>query len=269
MRLKLTLEPVNNKSMAINYNYSFAAAIYKLLKFGSPQFADFLHDLGFKSAGKTYKLFSFAVRFNKYLKIHNNYIDLNHQTLSLIVSSPLVEQFIKNFVLGTFSENSIEIMADNIKSVFEIRQVEILNEPDFNNSAKFKLLSPMVVSSGEEVNGKRRNKFYRINDDPLEFNRVFNSNLYNKYELIYNKPYEGKPVLIRWDQDYLDRKIKLKQRTTKKVSILADLKNPIDIIGNVAPFELVGDPQLIKTGYQCGFGEKNSMGFGLVEVIDE
>ena len=28
----------------------------------------------------------------------------------------------------------------------------------------------------------------------------------------------------------------------------------------------VGNPELIQIGYECGFGDKNSAGFGMVEV---
>jgi CRISPR-associated endoribonuclease Cas6 len=35
-----------------------------------------------------------------------------------------------------------------------------------------------------------------------------------------------------------------------------------------APFTITADPQLIQLGYECGFGENNSAGFGMVEVVD-
>ncbi|RLG47654.1 MAG: CRISPR-associated endoribonuclease Cas6, partial [Thermoproteota archaeon] len=31
-------------------------------------------------------------------------------------------------------------------------------------------------------------------------------------------------------------------------------------------FKAYGDEELIKVGYQAGFGEKNSLGFGMVKV---
>ncbi|MHA1827019.1 MAG: CRISPR-associated endoribonuclease Cas6, partial [Candidatus Heimdallarchaeaceae archaeon] len=31
-------------------------------------------------------------------------------------------------------------------------------------------------------------------------------------------------------------------------------------------FKAYGDDELIKVGYQAGFGEKNSLGFGMVKV---
>ena len=39
-----------------------------------------------------------------------------------------------------------------------------------------------------------------------------------------------------------------------------------DIFCYLAPFEVEGDPALIRNGYECGFGEGNSKGFGMVEM---
>ncbi|MBN2244972.1 MAG: CRISPR-associated endoribonuclease Cas6, partial [Candidatus Aminicenantes bacterium] len=41
----------------------------------------------------------------------------------------------------------------------------------------------------------------------------------------------------------------------------------INIKAFEAPFIIRANPELIKIGYQCGFGEKNSAGFGCVEII--
>ena len=38
-----------------------------------------------------------------------------------------------------------------------------------------------------------------------------------------------------------------------------------NIIGFMAPFEVTGNPALIETGFEAGFGEKGSMGFGMVK----
>jgi CRISPR/Cas system endoribonuclease Cas6 (RAMP superfamily) len=37
----------------------------------------------------------------------------------------------------------------------------------------------------------------------------------------------------------------------------------------MAPFVVRGSVELIALGYEAGFGEKNSMGFGMVEVVDD
>jgi CRISPR-associated endoribonuclease Cas6 len=39
------------------------------------------------------------------------------------------------------------------------------------------------------------------------------------------------------------------------------------IKGFEAPFKINADPELIKIGYDCGFGNGGSMGLGCVEII--
>lgn len=36
--------------------------------------------------------------------------------------------------------------------------------------------------------------------------------------------------------------------------------------GTLSPFRLEAPPELQEIGYECGFGEKNSQGFGMVKV---
>ena len=47
--------------------------------------------------------------------------------------------------------------------------------------------------------------------------------------------------------------------------VLVDYKG-IKIKGIMCPFGVSGSPALIQIGYECGFGDKNSAGFGMAEV---
>jgi len=265
MRVLLKIRTRSNSPLTINYNYALSAAIYKLLRFGSKDFAEFLHNIGYKNAGKTYKLFSFALRFDKF-KIQNQTIHLIEPTASLIISSPLVEDFIQSFIIGTFEEQQIEIFGTGIKTIFTIEQIESLPSISFQDKMKFILLSPVVLSTKQNFNGKLHQYYFRYNDSIEEINRVLNGNLKNKFELIHNKAYEGEGVKISWDENYIKRMTAKKKRLTKKITIRKNELINIDVIGNQLPFEIEGDTELIEIGYECGFGEKNSLGFGLVET---
>lgn len=265
MRLKLILN-ADCKLIPLNYNYYLSAAIYKLLQFGSPEFSSFLHDIGFRHNGKPYKLFTFALRFERVL-INKNCIKLNSSKAQLLISSPLVEDFIRNLVIGTFSNQYIEISDTNYKSRFSIDQIESLPEPQFNEIEYFKMLSPMVLSTVEEKDNLKSQHFFRYNEDIAEINRVFNRNLKNKYQLIYGKNYIGEDLILIWDNKYIEQKLKEGKRLTKKISIQKGNERPIEIIANEIPFTLTGSNELIKVGYKCGFGEKNSMGFGMAEIV--
>lgn len=267
MRLKLSLSAINSITISSNYYYPLSCAIYKLLRFGSLEFSHYLHDIGFKTAGKTYKLFSFALKFN-HSAYNKGVVELLSPRADLYITSPLIDDFIKNFVVGTFEEQKIEIVDSNIKTQFIIKQMELLPQPTFTEKCKFSLMTPIVLSTASDVvNGKLRQYYLRYYDSIDETNRILTQNLINKYNMIYNEQIQSSNLKLEWDKNYIDRRLAKHQYVVKKITIKADDNIPIDIIGNQIPFEITGNTELIKVGYECGFGEKNSMGFGMVDYV--
>jgi CRISPR-associated endoribonuclease Cas6 len=272
LRIKLHLLTYSGY-LSPNYHYPLSGVVYRMLRLGSPEFSAFLHDTGFSIGGKKYKLFTFALRFAE-IKITKNKICLLRPDAELFISTPLVDDFIRNFVTGTFEQQSFEIYNDEIKTIFKIEQVEVLPEQQLKQSAKFILYSPLVLSTKREcspdISRQNNNDFmqyYLRPDDTDDINRVLTSNLVNKYRLLFNKDINTEDLKLQWDNNYLQKH----KRVTKKITIPPGDKrtSPIDIIGVQAPFTLEGNAELIKTGYDCGFGEKNSIGFGYAEIQDQ
>lgn len=265
MRLKLTLKSKDYSPLPLNHNYALSSAIYNLLRLGSPEFSNFLHSTGFKQNGRAYKLFSFALKFQDY-KLNGDVINFISPYAYLYITSPLIDDFIKNFVIGTFTNKYIEIYAEYKKCTLLIIQAEIIPDPNLKELTNFNPLSPLVLSTKEEHNGKLKQHFLECDDDIDNINRLINNNLKTKYKIIYNQDYSGEGVTFSWDQNYINESKRKNKKLTKKISILKDLDNPINIIAMKPPFTLKGDTQLMEIGYQCGFGEKNSMGFGMVAI---
>ncbi|MBN2571399.1 MAG: CRISPR-associated endoribonuclease Cas6 [Ignavibacteriales bacterium] len=261
MRLKLQLNTPENSIIDFNYHYSLSAAIYKRLRFGSAEFSSFLHDIGFVLKGKNYKLFTFALKFRG-KSVNGKYLNFVDNNIILYISSPLIDSFIKNFVSGSFTENSIIINSNGIETTFNITQIESLPQPTFTNNMKFKMLSPLIVSTKQD-NGLPY--YFKFNDDINEINRILNINLRNKYETINNKNANDKEIKIQWDEEYLKR-IRRPEDVTRLISIKPKHKPECKYRANFLPFNISGDTSLIATGYECGFGEKNSMGFGMADT---
>lgn len=260
MRLKLKLKLKESRVIPVNYYYYLSSAIYNLLKFGSKEFSEFLHDTGFQINGKNYKLFTFALRIRK-PKIYNELLEITDSYADLYISTSIAEKFIKSFVIGTFEQQKIFINTKNINTVFLIEQMEIIPDPDFSESMKFILMSPLILSTKVEHNGSLKQYYLRPEDIEL-INKILLKNLVNKYILINNvNPVDEKLEFI-WDKEYLEKN----KRITKKITLDISEEKKQEIIGMQAPFILNGNTELIKIGYQTGFGEKNSMGFGMAEV---
>jgi len=261
MRLKITLRSKKNSILGYNYFYSLSAIIYKMLQLGSPEFSKFLHDLGYSEKNKKYKLFSFALDINKPGRT-SDYLILKNPISYLHITSPMIDQFVMYLIHGSFFTNNLELESDGYKTNFEIINIESVTEPEFKEEMKFKMLSPLVLSS-KRMHNSKLNTYYLRYDDHEEIQRILNSNLANKYKIISRKEYEGEGVELVWDNDYITRK---EGNISKKYTIRTNDEN-IEIKGIMAPFCLKGDNELIKVGYWCGFGEKNSMGFGFTTNI--
>jgi CRISPR-associated endoribonuclease Cas6 len=269
MRLVIKLKSIVPTAIPVNYNYPLSSAIYNLLRFGSPEFTEFLHNTGYIYNNKTYKLFTFALKFeNAIIRKSDSFgrnlsFILKSPEATLYISSPMIDTFIQNFVLGTFEKQSLIINSEFSSARFEISSVESLPEIQITDRMKFSLLSPLVLSTKRNHNGQLK-QYYLRTDDKDEINRVLTQNLINKYKLVYNKEIDAEELKLDWDKTYLNSH----ERVTKKITIKEASKVPIDIIGIQAPFTLSGNPELIRIGYAAGFGEKNSMGFGTAEAIE-
>ena len=245
MRFRITLHPEKERfKLPYNYNYPLASAIYSFLGRGDASFSDFLHDEGFWHDGKTFKLFTFSPLLCSHRKAVKDSLLLQGK-IDWFISSPK-EEFVSGLAHGILQQGFLSLMGQRLI----VQQVEVLSQPSFEPRMSFRTLSPLVVSTGElKNNGKFRKKY--LSPEEPEFNRILEENLRRKYEACYRKgaPQEGISLdLLRTPQ-----------------SKLLDYKG-IKVRGWFMHFMVQANPELIKIGYEAGFGENNSAGFGMVEM---
>lgn len=268
MRLKLKCIFEEKGTVPFNYSYGLQSVVYKLINNSSPEFSAFLHNEGFVEQNKPFKLFTFSKLLQSDGLVCKEGLK-NVSSFSLYFSTPIEESY-KHLVLGIFSGKKTVLTLPGYKPMnITIAAVESLPEPEFTTQTRFLSLSPVAVSTMIERSG-RMVQHYLDYTDPLEkkkFKENLHGNLLKKYRLIKKRAFTvSSDFDIEFDKDYIARKggkirkqIRFKKdKTSEKYSY---------IIGMEAPFTVKTDPELIKIGYQCGFGEKNSAGFGMAEVI--
>ncbi|MDE0314040.1 MAG: CRISPR-associated endoribonuclease Cas6 [Candidatus Poribacteria bacterium] len=94
-------------------------------------------------------------------------------------------------------------------------------------------------------------------EDPA-FSELIRQNLIRKHEAIHGRAPHDDTLTFTFDKGYIDRR-------QGRVTRLVDYKG-IKIRGVMCPFDVSGSIPLIQIGYECGFGDKNSAGFGMVDV---
>lgn len=267
MRLKLTLLPLNPRtSVPINYNYPLASAIYKLLAQASPEYASWLHEKGYRSpADRALKLFTFSrLDIPRAIPRGSFLMAGDERPWLLQIASPMEEEFVQNFVLGLFQRQTLEIGGSGAVGRFLIEQVEALAPPAFTENMRWKALSPIVVSTMREHRGKLRPYYYRAND--AELGEAVRQNLLQKYETIHGQSPADARLQFEIDHGYLARKGG-PEKVSKLLTIKEGLPEETQIRGFMSPFSLTGNPELMRVAWECGIGDHNSMGCGMVEAV--
>ncbi|BDZ70616.1 CRISPR-associated endoribonuclease Cas6 [Methanobacterium petrolearium] len=244
MRLKISLaSKKGNYLIPFNYNHILSAIIYR--KIADLDLAAKLH------FSKDFKFFTFSQIYVPNWKRTDRGIISRDGKLEFYISSPN-DNLIKSLVEGHLENSEVIFKGDKLL----VEQIELLKKPDFSKttgSIKMKTMSPVIARIKREVNGKLR--IWDLEPGDERFYEGIQKNLINKYTAFYGD-YDG------------DRWVKIRP------DMNSARRRRIDIKGNfhrcfMMNFEMEADARLIEFTYDCGLGEKNSMGFGMVEIIDE
>jgi CRISPR-associated endoribonuclease Cas6 len=265
MRFEITYETKELINVPYNYNYSVHYSICNLMKKYLPIFSSTHDDKCPYFKNGLLKFFTFSnLRFNNSERDKTGF--KNVKNISLVFSSPLsdayfpmlAEIFTQHCLVLKFDRKPIRLYAENIIHLDSI---------DISEEEKFTTLSPVVVS---EVGCDPNSINCRYLDYTKDTERKFyieqiHNNLLAKHKLLYNMEFTTPHSFeFEFDDDYIKRR---SGNIRKNISYkpISEKGNFTHIIGMEAPFKIKTHPELIKIGYQCGFGEHNSAGFGLVK----
>ena len=250
MRIQIQADVGNGLTLPINYNHLLAGVVYRFLAESDPEYASFLHEEGYRTAEKRFKLFTFSQLMAERRRVIGDKIHFR-STLTWYVSSP-VERFLSHFADTLLTEGRLSFGARQLP----IMDVTIPRVPRFQSEMYFRCLSPVVMSTTRQRDGELV-MHYCLPDDPA-LSELIRQNLIRKHDAIHARVPQDDTLTFTFDKAYIDRR---KGRVTR----LVDYKG-IKIRGTMCPFRVSGNPALIQIGYECGFGDKNSAGFGMVEV---
>ncbi len=248
MRIKIILENTENKDiiLPIHYNEIIQKIIYKNLPH---LLANFLHNIGFRYKNKPLKLFTFSKLFSDKIKITKNKIFLKNP-ITLFISCP-IEIIIKILKENLLKKESVKLINNNLK----IKEIIILNKPEFKNELKIKTLSPITTYKTIIKDNKKYTE-YIFPDNPL-FNKLIKENIIKKYSIIEGITNNNEIEPFNLEITPINTKIKI-------------LKYKNFIIKGVDGELLIktDNPKIIEKIYDAGLGSKNSQGFGMFEIIN-
>lgn len=210
-----------------------------------------LHEEGFTSGGRKFRLFCFSWILERARYDRENSIFIFPENISFIVSSP-VDWILEDIATNTIKSDKVKL-GDN---VLFISSIEVLKEKVFkNNEIVLRALTPIEVhSTFEKPNGKKITHYYTPFDS--EFSEFVNNNLKKKWNAFYKE-----------DCKY-DLSIEPLFKGNRYESIIYFGTNPktrILVKGWRGKYLCKAPSELLKFAYNTGLGSKNSQGFGMVE----
>ena len=243
MRLKITLKSKRNRlKIPFNYNHIVSAIIYN--KIYDLEFAQKLH------SSNSYKFFTFSsIHIHKFRQVKDGFLSQNG-TIDFLISSP-DDYLIKTLVEGFLEDQTVNFIGEDLL----VQKIELLPVPDFEEKVNVNTLSPIIVRTKKEVDGKL--KIWDLNPGDEQFYRNLENNLINKYKEFNGLEETDKKIIISSEMRNVKRKritIDKGEEQTFHRAFLMDLV-------------LEGDLDLIKFAYDAGLGEKSGLGFGMVDLI--
>lgn len=254
MRLKLNLKLLKGNVLPCNYMYELSSCLYKILNEGNPEFTAWLHDKGYCKGKKTFKLFTFSNLYISRFAIKGDRLHILTDNMFLIVSFYPIEA-IDAFVIGLFKNRQIEIGDRKSRILLEVEAIERLSRPNIVSKMVFKTISPMFIEEQFQDNPQT----IHLGPKDPRFAELLHLNLLEKYRAFYGKePESSLPVM------HLSL---LSVPKAKTITLKAGTPQETKIKGYMFRFGLEGQPELLRLGYDGGFGRLNSQGFGCVEVM--
>ncbi|MEW6065525.1 CRISPR-associated protein Cas6 [Desulforamulus profundi] len=244
MHLFITLAPQEELELPVHYNHLLQAALYRTI---DPALAAFLHDKGYESGSRRFKLFAFS-------KVNGRF-DANKEKntlrfagdIVLTVSSP-VGDFCQSIANGLLTGGQIRLGTHRV----EVKAVTVQQFTVPGDKVILKTLSPVVAYSTFLRPDGRKYTCYFQPGDP-DYDSLIENNLRKKYLAFYNQA--APPGTV-----------KVKPMGPVKMNIV-NYKGTI-IKGYSGRMELTGPKELLQMAVDAGMGNKNSQGFGCVEVVE-
>jgi CRISPR-associated endoribonuclease Cas6 len=201
-------------------------------------------------------MFTFSQLDARPYRIEGNQIRLLGKEISFKLRFA-VDSSMETFIRGLFMQQRFGL-GDKYNVVdLEVTGVGTIAPPAFQASMTYQCLSPVCISRTRE---DRTTEY--LSPDAPGYGRLLVQNLVRKSGALVGA---GDPAI----QGLPDFRFRLLNTPRKKgVHIKAHTAGHTQVVGYLFHFELTAPVELHELGYDAGFGEKNSMGFGCVGTKD-
>ena len=226
--------------LPINYNHIIQAIIYKTLSV-MPNYSEFLHERGYASGTRQYKMFQFSQLKGEYKIIDKKIIF--YSAVEFEIRSP--EPLLIHLLNGGFIYEGITFGEKQYRKI----RTKIDDFTVEDQAISVQMKTPIVVYSTDPVT--KYTDYYSPIDQ--EFYEGIQQNAYNKYTAYYGVEPDSY-IEIQKIQNSVAKKMVTKYQGHY-------------IIAWYGEYMLSGKRKYLDFLYQVGIGAKNSQGFGMIEML--
>ncbi len=251
LRICVRFYPESGKfDIPTHYNHLIQGFVYRNL---DEAMAEKYHTNGFRLGKRVYKLFTFSRLKADRLEFVKESKSLRLYGMVSLKIGALDPDLLESFALHLLKKGVVRLG----NSFCRLHSIEVEKPIEVKGPVVVKALSPITVHRtfyNEE--GKRRTVYYSPWD--REFSELVGENLLRKAKLVYGPDYSFKfeePVMVP---------VKVSQRSQKIILY----KDGYVIKGWLGVYRLNLPEPLFNIAYYAGLGARNSMGFGMVEVVN-
>jgi CRISPR-associated endoribonuclease Cas6 len=257
MELRLTLSISGGDTLPVNYQYPISSWIYRVISQADAGYAEFLHQGGFRHDWRHFKMFTFSQLDARPYRVFGNRMRLLGKEVSLTLRFA-VNSSMEHFLTGLFLKQQLTLGDRYNRVDLEVTRVEAVAPPVFQETMSYRCLSPICVSRTRSDGTTEY-----LSPEAPDYGELLVRNLVHKSAALVTA---GDTI----SGDFPEFQFRLLNTPRKKGIHVKDYTDAhTQMIGYLFHFELTAPVELHEMGYDAGFGEKNSMGFGCVERVGQ
>ncbi len=242
MQLEVSIGLREPLALPINYNHILQSIIYRALS-AMPDYSEFLHECGYTSGGRQYRMFQFSQLTGDYYIDQGQHKIVFRSYVHLEIRSP--EPLLIRLLTMNLQRHGVMFGTVICRDV----HLELYDYTVEENSLNIRMKSPVTVYSTDPGSGYVT--YYKPDEDI--FYQKINDNFLRKYQAYYGlSPYAG--IEMKPLQDNLPKKMVTKYQGSY-------------ITAWYGTYRLTGERKYLDFLYQTGLGSKNSQGFGMFEIL--
>ncbi len=262
MRIQFSLSCQKGTIIPINYQSEISQWVFTVLSNAGAELSTWVQQQGFDLSSKNYKLFTFSPlaiypyemdQVKQEFKLLGNQVKLN---ISIYLDPSFEQQVVHLFRQVPLHLGTLE----GKPAQFEVKHWQIMPKPQFRETMQFKAVSPISVTTVEEVKGANQ---YLLPDSEA-YDISFFSHLVRRFKAAVQ--YKSLAGLKLIDPAYPMHYRLQGQAKSRLIHLKPNPDNISQLRGFVFEFEVSMPLPMMEFCYYAGFGEYPHLGFGFVDM---